>query len=103
MRSLERHASAGMMVGNVENACHISRGYDRAVSQCRDSVYLFSAQRLDDRRRFGLRRFKMRRNGVVAPRVLQLVAAIRNVNNLHAVFLSDFLKAARLVAQLIGE
>ena len=45
----------------------------------------------------------MRRNGMVAPRILQLVAAIGNVNNFDTVFLGDFLEAAGLVSQLIGE
>ena len=40
----------------------------------------------------------MSSDGMVAPRILQLVAAIRDVNNLGTVFLGNFLKAARLVA-----
>ena len=45
----------------------------------------------------------MHRNGAVAPRIFQLVAAIRHVNDFNIERSRRLLKTARLVTQLVCE
>jgi len=50
-----------------------------------------------------LRIFEMHCDGAVAPRIFQLMAAIRDVYELHAQFEGGFFKTSRLVTEFPGE
>src|SRR5260370_24212934 len=45
------------------------------------------------------RRFEMHGNGLIAPRVFELVASIGDVNKLHTQLVRDIFKTSRLVTQ----
>ncbi len=73
------------------------------VTQSENSADTLAAKRLHNCVSSHLRRFKMHGNGLIAPRIFQLVASIGDVNKLHAELARGIFKTACLVTQFRSE
>ena len=82
------------------SALHVDVMIARNLPLVHNTIGVFPRNHLSRR---ALRGFKVHRNGSIAPRIFQLVTAVRNVDDFNGVFSGSFFKAACLVAQLIRE
>src|SRR6202521_3653100 len=90
----------GMVVRDSEPSRGVGRGNGWAVAEGENSVHILAAKRLHYGVRGHLRIFEMHCDGAVAPGIFELMAAIRDVYELHTQFERRFFKTSRLVSEL---
>src|SRR5438309_1935576 len=92
-----------MVVTDSETACGISGSSSRPVTKGKNPADVLAANRFHDGVSSFLRRFEMHGDGSIAPRIFELMTAIRDVDKLHVQFARDFFKTSRLVTEFRGE
>src|SRR2546427_2466248 len=92
-----------MVVTDSETACGISGSSSRPVTKSKNPADTQGANRFHDCVGGRFRRLEMHGDGLVTPGILQLMAAIRDVDKLDAEFARDFFKTSRLVTEFRGE
>ena len=94
-----------MIVKNSEAACGVGGGNSRTIAKSKNSidVLMLTAHRFEYRIGCRVRRLEMDGNRAVAPRIVELMTAIRDEHEIDAELLSGFVEAARLVSEFGGE
>src|SRR6266481_9913291 len=92
-----------MVVENTQAARDVGRCNRGTIAEREHSIDVLTSHRLQDRIGCCLRRFEMRGNRTIAPRVIQLVAAIRHKDKFNAQLASGLVEATRLVAEFRSE
>lgn len=92
-----------MVVGDSESARGVSRSDRGTVSQRQNSSNFLAAESFHYRVRGIFRRREVHRDGLIAPGIFELVAAIGDVNELDTQFARGVPKALGLVTQLRSE
>ena len=92
-----------MVVRHTQTTCGVSGGNSGPVTKDKNPADILAANRFHDGVSSFLRRFEMHGDGLVTPGILQLMAAIRDVDKLDAEFARDFFKTSRLVTEFRGE
>jgi len=91
--------SRRMVVTDSQTTRGISGGSGGSVAESEDSADVLATKRFHRGVGGHLRRFEMHGDGLVAPRIFQLVAPIGDVNKLHAQLVRGIFKTAGLVTQ----
>ena len=92
-----------MVVADSKSSRGVSSGNRGTVTESKNPSDILAAKLFHHRVSGRFRILEMHSDGAIAPGILQLMAAIRNVNELYAKFKRGFFKTARLVAQLASE
>src|SRR5437870_13553539 len=92
-----------MVVADPQTTRGISGSGSRPVTESKNPADILSAKRFHRCVGSHLRRFKTHGDGLIAPRIFQLVASIGDVNKLHAQLVRGMFKTSRLVTQFRGK
>ena len=92
-----------MVVENAQAAPNVGRCNRGTITKRENSIDVLTSHHFQDRIGCRIGRFKMDRDRAIAPRIVELVAAIRDKNKVDAKLASGFVEAARLVPEFSGE
>ena len=92
-----------MVVENTAAARDVGRCNGGTVAECENSIDVLAAHRFQNRIGCRVWRLEMDGDSAIAPRIVELVAAIRDKNKVDSKLASRFVEAARLVAEFCGE
>src|SRR5437899_7607751 len=92
-----------MVVAEPQTTRGISGSSGGPVTEGKNPADILSAKRFHRSVGSHLRRFEMHGDGLIAPRIFQLVASIGDVNKLHAQLVRGIFKTPRLVTQFRGK
>ncbi len=93
----------GMIRTKAETACGVGSGDGWSIAQSENGGDRFGAEGLHRDGRGFFRIGETRGNGVVAPGIIEFMATVGDVDELHAEFAGGGFEAAGLVAELGGE
>ncbi len=92
-----------MVVTDTQTTRGISGSGSGPVTESKNPADILAAKRLHDRVSSHFRRFERHGDGLIAPGIFELMAAIGDVNKLHGELVCGILKTARLIAEFRGE
>src|SRR5882762_745522 len=88
-----------MVVTDSQTARGVSGSRGRPVTESKNSADILAAKRFHHGVGSHLRRFEMHGDGLIAPRIFQLVASVGGVNKLHAQLVRGIFITVCLVTQ----
>jgi len=92
-----------MVIENTAAARDVGRCNGGPITERKNPIDILAAHCFQNCIGGLVRRFKMDGNRAVAPGIIELVATIRDKDQVDAELASSFVKAARLVAEFCGE
>ena len=95
--------SRWMVVGNPQAPSSVRCGSRGTIAQSDYALHFSAAEGFHHCVRGFFRGLKMNGDGLIAPGVFELMAAIRHIDDLHAQIARHFFEAARLVTELCSE